>query len=136
MKFLCRFPIAIAITIASSGTNQAQAAVQYTLGTILPWISKNSTSVDLGTAVNGTYYLSDRTNAVVHIVDLASSTETGQITGFKGATVVNGTVDKPTLGPNGLLYIPGRNELYIGDGDGSVKVVDLSSNTVVDTIPR
>ncbi|KAF8852926.1 YVTN repeat-like/Quino protein amine dehydrogenase [Acephala macrosclerotiorum] len=131
MKFPCQFVIAIAIAIA----NPAQAAAEYRLTTILPWISQNSTSVDIGIIVNGTYYLSDRTNAVVHIVDLASSTETGRITGFKGATVVNGTVDKPTSGPNGLLYIPGRNELYVGDGDGTVKVVDLSSNTVVDTIP-
>jgi hypothetical protein len=133
MKFLCRFLIAIAIVFSSA--NRTDAAAQYSLVTILPWMSKNSTSVDLGIVVNGTYYLSDRTNAVVHIVDLASSTETGQITGFKGASIINGTVDKPTSGPNGLLYIPGRNELYVGDGDGSVKVVDLSNNTVVDTIP-
>jgi hypothetical protein len=134
MKFLCRFSITIAAAIAS-GANPAQAAAEYKLTTVLPWISKNSTSVDLGIVVNGTYYLSDRTNAVVHIVDLASSTETGRITGFKGATIINGTVNKPTSGPNGLLYIPGRNELYVGDGDGSVKVVDLSKNTIVDTIP-
>ena len=135
MKLLCRFLIAIAIAIDSSGANAAQATAQYRLASILPWISKNSTSVDLGIVVNGTYYLSDRTNAVVHVVDLASSTETGQITGFKGATIINGTVNKPTSGPNGLLYIPGRNELYVGDGDGSVKIVDLSNNTIVDTIP-
>ena len=133
MKFLWRFLIAIAI--ASSSANPAQAATQYSLATILPWISKNSTSVDLGIVINGTYYLSDRTNAVVHIVDLASSTEKAQVTGFKGATIINGTVDKPTSGPNGLLYIPGRNELYVGDGDGSVKIIDLTNNTVVDTIP-
>lgn len=71
----------------------------------------------------------------MHIADLASSTETGQIHGFVGATIVNGTVNKPTSGPNGLLYIPDRNELYVGDGDGSVKVVDLGNLTVVDTIP-
>ncbi|CZR66879.1 uncharacterized protein PAC_16780 [Phialocephala subalpina] len=133
MKFLCGFSIAVAIT--SCRATPTQAAGQYSLVKVLPWISQNSTSVDIGIVVNGTYYLSDRTNAVVHIVDLTSSTETGQISGFKGATIINGTVDKPTSGPNGLLYIPDRNELYVGDGDGSVKVVDLSTNTIVDTIP-
>jgi WD40 repeat protein len=133
MMFLGRFLIAIAIAFFSA--TPAHVAAQYSLTTILPWVTKNSTSVDLGIVVNGTYYLSDRTNAVVHIVDLASSTETGQITGFKGATIINGTVNKPTSGPNGLLFIPDRNELYVGDGDGSVKIVDLSKNAVIDTIP-
>jgi hypothetical protein len=111
------------------------ATAHYSLNTTLPWISKKSTSVDLGIIVNGTYYLSDRTNAVVHVVDLATSTETHRIAGFVGAHIVNGTVNKPTSGPNGLLYVPDRNELYVGDGDGSVKVVDLGNLTVVDTIP-
>jgi hypothetical protein len=134
MALIWRHLIVIVIAIAFPA-NPTQATALYQLTTILQWISKNSTSVDLGIIVNGTYYLSDRTNAVVHVVDLASSTETGQITGFKGATIINGTVNKPTSGPNGLLYIPDRNELYVGDGDGSVKVVDLHNNTIVDTIP-
>jgi WD40 repeat protein len=131
MKFVWRLLIAIVIAISIP----TQATALYSLTTILPWTSKSSTSVDLGIVISGTYYLSDRTNAVVHVVDLASSTETGQITGFKGATIINGTVNKPTSGPNGLLYIPDRNELYVGDGDGSVKVVDLRNNAVVETIP-
>jgi DNA-binding beta-propeller fold protein YncE len=71
----------------------------------------------------------------VHIVDLASFTETGCISGFVGATIINGTVNKPTSGPNGLLCIPDRNELYVGNGDGSVKVVGLTNNSIVATIP-
>ena len=73
--------------------------------------------------------------AVLHIVDLAYSTETGQITGFRGAMIIKGTANSSTSGPNGLLYISGHNELYVGDGDGSVKIVDLSNNTVVGTVP-
>src|SRR6266852_1207155 len=100
----------IAIVVAFPGVTLANANALYSLTATLPWISKNSTSVDLGIIVNGTYYLSDRTNAVVHVVDIASSTETGQIPGFVGATIINGTVNKPMSGPNGLLYIPDRNE--------------------------
>ena len=81
------------------------------------------------------YYLSDRTNAVVHIVNLAFFTKTGQITSFRGVTIINGTVNKPMLGPNSLLYILGHNKLYIKDKNNSVKIIDLSSNTIVDTIP-
>ena len=55
------------------------------------------------------------------------------ITVFKGATIINTIVNKPKLRPKSLLYVPGRNELYVGDGDISVKIVDLSNNTIVDT---
>jgi hypothetical protein len=120
------------VLVAYSAT--ALAIASYSLTTTIPWTPKNSTLVDQGAVVNGTYYLSDRTNGVVHIVDLASGTETGRISGFAGTHFVNGTVNKPTSGPNGLLPIPGRNELYAGDGDGSVKVIDLSNHTIVDII--
>jgi DNA-binding beta-propeller fold protein YncE len=43
-------------------------------------------------------------------------------------------LDKPTSGPNGLLLIPDRDELYVGDGDGTVKIIDLQTLTIVDTI--
>jgi hypothetical protein len=132
MKLLSRL---IAITLTLHSATLGKANVLYSLNATLPWIPQNSTSVDGSIVVNGTYYLSDRSNGLVHIVDLATSTELGRITGFVGATIINGTIDKPTSGPNGLLYIPGRNELYVGDGDGSVKVVDLSSNTIMAKIP-
>lgn len=125
----------IAITLALHSATLGKANVLYSLNATLPWIPKDSTSVDGSIVVNGTYYLSDRSNGLVHIIDLATSTELGRITGFVGASIINGTINKPTSGPNGLLYIPGRNELYAGDGDGSVKVVDLNSNTIVAKIP-
>jgi WD40 repeat protein len=125
----------IAITLALHSATLGKANVLYSLNATLPWSPKNPTSVDVSIVVNGTYYLSDRSNGLVHIVDLATSTELGRIAGFVGATIINGTINKPTSGPNGLLYVPGRNELYVGDGDGTVKVVDLSSNTIVAKIP-
>jgi hypothetical protein len=118
-----------------AGPTVVVATAPYTLTTTIPWTPKNSTSVDLGLVVNGTYYLSDRTNAAVHVVDLATRTEIKQISGFVGARLgSNGKVSSAISGPNGVLLIPDRNELYVGDGDGSVKVVDLHSLTVINTI--
>jgi DNA-binding beta-propeller fold protein YncE len=112
----------------------ALAIASYTLTTTIPWTPKNSTLCDQGAVVNRSYYLSNRTNSVVHVVNLASGTETAQISGFAGTHFVNGSVNKPTSGPNGLLPIPDRNELYAGDGDGTVKVIDLGNHKVVDII--
>jgi hypothetical protein len=37
-------------------------------------------------------------------------------------------------GPNGVLVIPATNELWAGDGDSTVKVVDLNTKSIVATI--
>ncbi|KAK9320379.1 YVTN repeat-like/Quino protein amine dehydrogenase [Lipomyces orientalis] len=110
------------------------ADVSYRRRNIVPWEPKNATSVDQSVINHGTYYLSDRTNNVVHVVDIASGTLTTDIKGFVGVNLVNGKPDNAVSGPNGLLVIPDRNELYVGDGDGTVKVVDLRNNTVVASI--
>ncbi len=38
-------------------------------------------------------------------------------------------------GPNGVLAIPQLNQLYVGDGDSTVKVIDLGAKAVVAIIP-
>ena len=38
-------------------------------------------------------------------------------------------------GPNGVVAIPQLNQLYVGDGDSTVKVVDLSAKAIVAVIP-
>ncbi|KAK9311890.1 YVTN repeat-like/Quino protein amine dehydrogenase [Lipomyces starkeyi] len=110
------------------------ADVSYHMRTVVPWEPKNATSVDQSVINNGYYYLSDRSNAAVHVVNIASGTLTADITGFIGLNIVNGKPDNGISGPNGLIVVPDRNELYVGDGDGTVKVVDLRNNTVVASI--
>lgn len=124
-----KFSILVAVFPAAVFANAL-----YSLKATVPWAPLNSTSVDQSAILNGTYYLSDRTNGVVHVVDLASATETTRISGFMGAKVVNGSVSKTSSGPNGLLVLPDRNELYAGDGNGTVKVIDLQTNKIVDVI--
>lgn len=75
------------------------------------------------------YYLADRSNKAVDIVDGATGSFIGQITGFVG---VPEDKDTDMSGPNGVLSI--GNELWASDGDSTVKVIDLKSKTIVDTI--
>ncbi|KAK9371485.1 YVTN repeat-like/Quino protein amine dehydrogenase [Lipomyces chichibuensis] len=102
--------------------------------TVVPWEPKNATSVDQSVINDGYYYLSDRTNAAVHVVNVATGTLMADITGFIGLNIVNGKPDNGISGPNGLTVVPDHNQLYVGDGDGTVKVVDLGNNTVVASI--
>jgi hypothetical protein len=39
-----------------------------------------------------------------------------------------------TSGPNGVVAIPYLNQLYVGDGDSTVKVVDLTAKAIIASI--
>jgi hypothetical protein len=74
--------------------------------------------------------LSDRTNKGVHVVSLANETQIGFIGGFVTG-LVNGSLSSSISGPDGIVILANRNEMYVGDGDGTVKVINLFTNTIV-----
>ncbi|KAH8552381.1 cytochrome cd1-nitrite reductase-like protein [Umbelopsis sp. PMI_123] len=110
------------------------SAMSYQSLTAIPWAPLNSTSVDQSTIYNGTYYLADRTNKGVHVIDLTSNKQTTVIGGFQGLAMLNGKPNFAISGPNGLVVLPDRKELYVGDGGGIIKVIDLMTNSIVGNI--
>lgn len=110
------------------------SAQTYKLATTIPWSPKNATSVDQSVIFNGTYYLADRTNNAIDVIDVATDKQTTTIGPFIGLKLTNGKADTEISGPAGLIVLPDRNELYVGDGDSSVKVIDLSNNSIVANI--
>ena len=72
------------------------------------------------------YYLADRANAAVDVIDTEKKTFLYRITGFAG-TKAKGSQG----GPNGLLVTPDTQELYVGDGDSTLKIYDLTKNPPV-----
>ncbi|KAK5678376.1 hypothetical protein LTR17_027663 [Elasticomyces elasticus] len=111
----------------------AQTASIHSLQTTIPWSPKAASSVDQSIVYNDTYYLADRTNAGVHIISLINNTQINLITGF-ATVLVNGSVSSASSGPNGLVVLPDRNQLWVGDGDGSVKVIDLVTQKIIQSI--
>src|SRR5215471_13649560 len=76
-----------------------------------------------------TYYLADRSNGGVDVIstkDRTFVTRIGGFVGFRGKNNVSG--------PDGLVLVPDRRELWVGDGDSTVKVIDLKAGAVVATI--
>lgn len=118
MKFSSSALVVIYASIASGQT--------YKLASTIPWSPQNATNIDQSAFYSGTYYLSDRTNSVVHVVNTTSDTQITTVGSFAGKTP-----NESTSGPNGLVVLPDRNELYVGDGDSTVKVVSLSNYSVV-----
>jgi DNA-binding beta-propeller fold protein YncE len=59
-----------------------------------------------------------------------------QITLIKGFVTnkVNGSINSKISGPNGVVILPDRDELWVGDGDGTIKVISLLKNTITASI--
>jgi hypothetical protein len=131
LPFSMKYPSLLLIGVAASAL--ADSTGTYSVGHTIPWSPKTPSSVDQGTIYNGTYYLSDRTNAAVHVVDLSTNTQTALVTGFVTG-LVNGSISSAISGPNGLVVLPDRNEIYAGDGDGTIKVINLLTNAIIATI--
>ncbi|HMI87070.1 MAG TPA: hypothetical protein VK550_23405 [Polyangiaceae bacterium] len=84
------------------------------------------------------FYLSDRVNAGIEVVDTERNAYLHRIDGFAGdvTKIVDGKPqpDHDHAGPNGVVVIESAQELWAGDGDSTVKVVDLATKKIVDKI--
>src|SRR5437016_3475775 len=80
-----------------------------------------------------TYYLADRSNKAVDIFDASANTFETRLTG--SPAFVGDTGDPDTSGPNGVVVVHDRDELWVGDGMSRVQVFDLRTNSWVATIP-
>jgi len=84
------------------------------------------------------FYLSDRINAGIEVIDTERNAYLHRIDGFAGEAtkIVDGKPqsDHDHSGPNGVLVIEGAGQLWAGDGDSTVKVVDLATKKIVDKI--
>ena len=69
-----------------------------------------------------TYYLADRSNKGVDIIDAKTNTYLGRVEGFAGPSK-----SSKTAGPNGIMALPKLKQLWTGNGDSTMKVIDLSA---------
>lgn len=76
----------------------------------------------------GLYVLADRTNSSIDFFDTKSATFTGRIAGFKGVVLdpTTGLANNNLSGPDGVVIV-GGTQVWAGDGDSTVKVIDIAS---------
>ncbi|HUB44320.1 MAG TPA: hypothetical protein VMB73_04995 [Acetobacteraceae bacterium] len=82
----------------------------------------------------GLYTLSDRTNASIDLINAAGDSFIGRVGGFKGVVTVNGAVNNNLSGPDGNVIVD-HKEVWAGDGDSTMKVIDIASRSITYTIP-
>lgn len=75
------------------------------------------------------YYLSDRGTGSIDVIDAEHDQYLYSIPGFVGS------VGSGKSGPDGVLTIHKENELWAGDGNSTVKVVDLSAGAAAVPFP-
>ena len=121
--------VAMAALTAALMTGAAFAqAVKQTATIQVP--GEKLASFDISFVDNGMYYLADRSNKSVDMFDAKTRTFKGRVAGFVGPSTSN-----DTAGPDGVLVVPQLTQLWAGDGDSTVKIIDLKTNKIVATIP-
>lgn len=123
-------------TLALAGTASAK---ELTLIKTIPIEGNKLSSFDVGYVDQAThrYYLADRSNKGIDIVDTKTDTWIGTIGGFIGAVTdekhpKETHPDSKKSGPNGV--IGAGNEIWAGDGAGKIRVANFKEMKIVDTI--
>lgn len=129
----------IAATLALVASSLPGIAGETTLKTVIP-VPNAATAgffydgsfVDVSRRL---YYLGDRSAKGIDIVDIASNKLIAQVTGlFVGQVFNRDKLNNNVSGPNALEMV-GVKELWAGDGDSTIKVIDLDMRMLIAIIP-
>jgi DNA-binding beta-propeller fold protein YncE len=80
----------------------------------------------------GRFYLADRSNKAIDIFDTATDAYVGRVGSFVGTVMKDGKVVSDVSGPDGVVAF--GNEIWAGDGDSTVKVIDTASGKIIATL--
>ena len=91
-----------------------------------PIVSADIAWVDPGTE---RYYLADRSNAGVDIINVETGFYAARVGGMVGVVAAaNGSAATNGSGPNGVVVTPGRR-LWVGDGNSTLRVADVDPDS-------
>jgi DNA-binding beta-propeller fold protein YncE len=134
MRIVTKLLLSAAVGM-SAFAGVANAAELRQIGTIsIPGEPLNSFDISFIDQASGLYFLADRSNKGIDIVDTKKGTYVGRVAGMVGPIMKkDGTCcNNDKSGPNGVT-VAGK-EAWVGDGDSTVKVIDLKTMKIVDTI--
>ncbi|MFL9859494.1 hypothetical protein PQR72_27810 [Paraburkholderia madseniana] len=121
------------LTACGGGDNLSSSGVPHVVADIaIPGVGPGvNFSFDLGDISGGRFFFTDRNNAAVDVIDIASQKLVAQIKG-SGTLAFAGAGARPALsGPDGINAV--GNLLYVGDVN-SLKIADPATNTIVKNI--
>jgi hypothetical protein len=117
---------------ATAAISSSYVASAILLGKNVPAVEDWNTDQLVFDSTSGRLYLADASNWAIDVWDIGATKFIAQIPGVagpSGAAFFN--FDK--TGPNGVA-LDDQGRLWVGDGDGSVKIVDTKTLTITSTI--
>lgn len=121
----------IAVDVRPAASQTQAEEIFHRIGTLhVPGNPLKSFDAGVVNGADRVYALADRSNHGVDLFDLRDDKFLGRIAGFSGPRSGHGS---EAVGPNGLVAV-GPQQLWAGDGDSSVKIVDLSTRKVVGVV--
>jgi DNA-binding beta-propeller fold protein YncE len=125
-----------AIAVAIVGGNAMAAGVKLLTTIDIPGEELKLFDIGVVDSAAGRYYIADRSNKAVDIFDTKKNTYVGRIEGFVGVVMKDGKPVGNMSGPNGVAVDPKTKTLWVGDGDSTLKIVDLKANPpkIIDNI--
>ena len=96
---------------------------------VMPGEKLDSFDISFVDPTTNQLFIADRSNKAIDVLDAKTDKYLTRITGFVG--------DGPKgdlSGPNGVVTANNSSEVWAGDGDSTVKVIDLKAGKIVDTI--
>jgi hypothetical protein len=140
---LFTFPLLIVAGLVLTGTASAQLrqlSNYKQIATItVPGNLAGGFDISWVDSANQRYYVADRSltkgTGRIDVIDTNSNTFLYAIPSTKGGIGFAGnTGSRFTSGPAGIVAIPQLNQLWAGDGDSTVKVVDLTAKAIIASI--
>ena len=129
LKNVRRTILIASAAIAAIGTGAIAAGVGRVATIDIPGNKFDNFDIGYVDSNASRYYIADRSNAAIDIFDTQKNTFVGRVTGFVGIKIgPNGRPANNMSGPNGLAFDPDKHQLWVGDGDSTVKVIDLNAN--------
>ena len=126
-----RLALALAATTMLAGP--VRAAEIKEIGTIaVPGQKLINFDISYIDQATGLYYFADRSNKSIDIFDTKTDTFVDRAGAFVGIKMKNGKVDNDTSGPDGVVFA--AKEIWAGDGDSTIKIIDPATRTVTATI--
>jgi hypothetical protein len=128
MKSIKRIAVFAGLLVAACGGNRPGSPDAPVNDVKVTGITTGSNfSFDIGIVSNGKYYLTDRNNKAIDVIDVA----TGNFSLLAAGSFTGAAASTAKSGPNGVNAV--GNLLYAGDVN-SVKIVDPAAGKVIKTI--
>jgi DNA-binding beta-propeller fold protein YncE len=125
--------MATAVAVVSYGTSAFAAELKQIA--MIPMPGEPLVSFDISYVDQKTqrHFFADRSNKSVDIFDVKDNKFVGRVGGFVGTVMkADGKVNSNKSGPDGVIAFD--DEVWAGDGDSTIKVIDLKTMKVTDTI--